>query len=186
MDSAREKSLLQIINLLSPVIALAIIAIPRADSTSVFSDTGTKILSPAAFTFAIWGPIFIFQGLFYFYQARDILKKPEAKIDMPYVHEVSVFFLLSWVSTAFWYVLWGSGYTWPGVAAMFLYLLTSLGAYLRLGINKRDRSIREHLFVTVGWSMLAGWITVAAIVNTSTALVLSGFDTAPLGEVGWT
>ncbi len=186
MEKENEKRLLQITNLLSPFIAGIIIAFSNVDSSTVFGDTTSKILSPAGFTFAIWGPIFIFQAMFYLYQARDLLKPPEERIEMPYVHEVSVFFLLTWISTSLWYVLWGSGFVWPGIAAMFAYLITSLCAYLRLGINKRERTLREHLFVTVAWSMLTGWITVAAIVNTSTGFVLSGFDTGVLGEVGWT
>jgi hypothetical protein len=104
---------------------------------------------------------------------------------MPYVHDVSVFFMLSWISTTIWYLLWGNGYVWPAVAAMYAYLLTSLGAYLRLGINKRERTLKEHLFVTVAWSMLMGWVTVAAIVNTTTGFVSLGFNPAPIGEAGW-
>lgn len=186
MNEIQEKNALQVVNLLTPFAAFILIFFSGVDATNVFESTTSKILSPAGFTFAIWGPIFLFQALFYFYQARDILKPSDEKISMPYVNEVSIFFLLSWLSTAAWYILWGGGYVWPGVAAMFAYLLTSLGAYLRLGINLRERSLREHIFVTVGWSMLCGWITVAAIVNTSTALVVSGFPTAPIGEVGWT
>jgi hypothetical protein len=186
MNKTMKKTALQVVNLLTPFVASVLIFFSGVDATNVFEDTTSKILSPAGFTFAIWGPIFLFQAFFYIYQARDILKPSDEKISMPYIHDVSIFFLLSWLSTAAWYILWGGGYVWPGVAAMFAYLLTSLGAYLRLGINLRKRTLREHIFVTVGWSMLCGWITVAAIVNTSTALVLSGFPTAPIGEVGWT
>jgi len=186
MDMDKQKRLLQVLNLLSPFIAGLIIIFSGVDSSAAFADSGDKILSPAGFTFAIWGPIFIFQGLFYFYQARDIFKPASERIDMPYVQEVGVFFMLSWVSTSLWLVLWGSGLVWPGIAAMFAYLVTSLGAYMRLGINKRKRTLREHIFVTVSWSMLCGWVTVAAIVNTTSGLVLSGFDTGVIGEVWWT
>lgn len=188
MDKASKKVVLQIGNILTPILCAVAIAISGLDfSSTVISDTGyPKILSPAAFTFAIWGPIFIFQFMFYFYQARDLFRPKENKIEMPYVHEVSIFFMLSWISTTAWYVLWGLGLVWPAVAAMFVYLLSSLGAYLRLGINLRARSLKEHLFVTVAWSLLAGWVTVAAIVNTSTGFVYSGFDTGLIGEIGWT
>lgn len=188
MDEASKKVVLQIGNILTPILCAVAITISGLDfNSTVISDTGyPKILSPAAFTFAIWGPIFIFQFMFYFYQARDLFRPKENKIEMPYVHEVSIFFILSWISTTAWYVLWGLGLVWPAVAAMFAYLLSSLGAYLRLGINLRARSLKEHLFVTVAWSLLAGWVTVAAIVNTSTGFVYSGFDTGPIGEIGWT
>ncbi|TFG07362.1 hypothetical protein EU522_00795 [Candidatus Thorarchaeota archaeon] len=187
MDDVSKKTLLQIGNLLTPILCGVVIALSGLDfSSTVISDAGyPKILNPAAFTFAIWGPIFIFQFMFYFYQARDIFRSRENKIEMPYVHEVSIFFMLSWISTSAWYVLWGLGLVWPAVGAMFAYLLSSLGAYLRLGINLRPRSLKEHLFVTVAWSLLAGWVTVAAIVNTTTGFVYSGFDSGPIGEDGW-
>ncbi|NHI83423.1 MAG: hypothetical protein EAX81_03885 [Candidatus Thorarchaeota archaeon] len=188
MDETSKKKILQIGNLLTPIFCALTIGLSGLDfSSTVISDSGyPKILSPAPFTFAVWGPIFLFQFMFYFYQARDLFKSRENKIEMPYVHEVSVFFILSWISTTVWYVLWVLGFVWPAIGAMFAYLLSSLGAYLGLGINLRARSLKEHLFVTVAWSLLAGWVTVAAIVNTTTGFVYSGFDPGVIGEAGWT
>ncbi|MBN2228103.1 MAG: hypothetical protein JW779_00820 [Candidatus Thorarchaeota archaeon] len=186
MDRDRQKLLLQIGNLITPIACFLVIGLSNLDFSTVFnSSTYPNLINPAPVTFAIWGPIFIFQGLFYVYQARDLFKSSENKIDMPYVHEVSVFFMLSWISTTLWYYLWASGFVWPAIAAMYAYLLTSLAGYFRLKINKRERPLREHLFVTVAWSMLAGWVTVAAIVNTTTGFVSIGFNPAPLGEAGW-
>jgi benzodiazapine receptor len=187
MDRAREKVLLQLGNLIIPILCFALIGLSNLDFSTVFNSSAyPNLLNPAPITFAIWGPIFIFQGLFYVYQARDLLKPSDNKIEMPYVREVSVFFMLSWISTTLWYALWASGFVWPAVAAMYAYLLTSLGAYFRLGINKRERPLREHLFVTVAWSMLCGWVTVATIVNTTTGFVSLGFNPAPIGDAGWT
>ncbi len=179
--------MLQIGNLATPfVCALLFLLSDVSFSDSVFSNTYPKLLSPAPFTFAIWGPIFIFQAAFYFYQARDILRPKTQRLEMPYVLEVGPFFILSWISTTVWYILWAAGLVWPAIAAMYAYLLTTLGAYLGLGINRRQRPLREHLFVTVGWSMLAGWVTAATFVNTTTGLVASGFDAGLIGEAGWT
>lgn len=186
VDKEKRKEILQIGNILTPILCSVFIGFSGLDFSTVFADSGyTSIINPAAWTFAIWGPIFIFQGLFYVYQARDLFKPESEKIDMPYVHEVSFFFMLSWISTTVWYLLWGFGLVLPAVVAMYAYLSTSLGAYLRLGINLRERSLREHIFVTVAWSMLTGWVTVAAIVNTTTGFMLAGFDPVPLGEAGW-
>ncbi len=186
MDLSRRKLLLQLGNVIVPIVCFVVIGLSNLDFSTVFSSSSyPNLINPAPITFAIWGPIFIFQGLFYFYQARDLFKSPETKIDMPYVHEVSVFFMLSWISTTIWYILWASGYVWPAIAAMYAYLLTSLAAYFRLGINKRERSLREHLFLTVAWSMLAGWVTVATVVNTTTGFVAIGFNPSPIGETGW-
>jgi hypothetical protein len=61
-----------------------------------------------------------------------------------------------------------------------------LTAYFRLGINLEERSRRERLYVTAGWSMYAGWITVAALVNATTGLAYSGFGNLPFTELQWT
>ncbi len=186
MEQARKKALLQIGNITTPIACILAIASLDLDFRTVFGDSPyPHLITPAPITFAIWGPIFIFQGLFYAYQSRDLFKSPEHKVDMPYVHEIGVFFMLSCISTTIWYVLWALGLVWPAIAAMYAYLLSSLGACLRLGINKRTRPVKEHVFVTVPFSMLAGWITVATVVNTTTGLVSLGLDPAPLGAVGW-
>ncbi|TFG29630.1 hypothetical protein EU527_15585 [Candidatus Thorarchaeota archaeon] len=186
MDKVREKTLLQVGNIVTPIVCFLIIGLSNLDFSTVFNSSAyPNLINPAPITFAIWGPIFIFQFLFYAYQSQDLFKAPENKIDMPYVHEVSVFFMLSWISTTVWYILWASRFVWPAIAAMYAYLLTSLAAYFRLEINKRERPLREHLFVTVAWSMLAGWVTVATIVNTTTGFVSIGFNPAPIGEAGW-
>lgn len=112
-------------------------------------ESATKLLTPAPITFAIWGPIFLLLGLFYFYQARDLLPGRE-DVEMPFIRQVSVFFLLSSVMSTVWFVTWASRLIWASVAAMFIYLITILAAYFRLGINLVERSRRERLFVTAG------------------------------------
>jgi hypothetical protein len=153
---------------------------------NVFVDESlAKLLSPAPVTFAIWGPIFVLMGLFYLYQARDLLPGRE-EAEMPFVHQVSVFFLLSSVMSTAWFVAWARRMIWVSVSAMILYLVAILAAYFRLGINTVARSGRERLFVTAGWSMYAGWVTVAALVNATTGLVYVGFDNLPFTELQWT
>jgi hypothetical protein len=190
MNMDERKRILQLGNLFVPILCIITTTILSSgvNAFNSFNDSSKypKLLSPAPFTFAIWGPIFVFIGLFYFYQARDIFKPIDKRIEMPYVHDVSVFFMLSTISTTSWYILWFKNLVWPSVIAMWAYFTFNLIAYMRLGINLRDRSLRDHLFITTGWSMLTAWVTVATIVNTTTGLVASGFNPAPLGEVGWT
>ena len=96
MEQEKKKALLQIGNLITPIACFVVIGFSNLDFSTVFNSSAyPNLINPAPITFAIWGPIFIFQGLFYFYQARDLLKSPENKIDMPFIHEVSIFFMLS-------------------------------------------------------------------------------------------
>jgi len=177
------------LNLLTPVIAGALPSMLLEGSGS-WEDTFIepsllKLLSPAPITFAIWGPIFILMAAFYVYQARDLLPG-RANVEMPYVTQVGVFFFLSSVLTSLWYVAWARRMIWASIAAMILYLASLLAAYFRLGINVVHRSRRERLLVTAGWSMYAGWVAVAALVNTTTGLVYYGFDALPFTELQWT
>jgi hypothetical protein len=189
VEKVQRRRILQIGNLLIPWIsslAILISSLGAGDYTDVFIDEDfPKLFSPAPITFAIWGPIFFFLALFYINQSRGILDKQE-RPDLEFVHEVSIFFILSTIATTAWYVLWAVRLVWPAAISMALYLVTILGAYLGLKINKKDRPLKEHLYATVGWSMYAGWITAATFVNVTTAVVASGFNPAPLGEANWT
>lgn len=180
--------MLQILNLLAPFIAGVVTMVFDSGGSweEVFVDESvTELLSPAGITFAIWGPIFFLLGLFYFYQARDLFPG-QKEVKMPFIHQVSVFFLLSTVMAAVWFVTWASRMIWGSVAAMILYLLTILAAYFRLDINLDRRTPRERLFVTAGWSMYAGWVTAATLVNTTTGLAYTGFENLPFTELQWT
>ncbi|MBD3157651.1 MAG: hypothetical protein GF309_02575 [Candidatus Lokiarchaeota archaeon] len=189
MERLQQKRVLQILNLLAPFIAGAIAMIFGGSSGNwedVFVDDSlTKLLSPAPITFAIWGPIFFLLGLFYFYQARDLIPGKK-EIEMPFIRQVSVFFLLSSVMATVWFVTWAAGMIWASVASMIVYLITILVAYFRLGVNLDERTRKERLFITSGWSMYAGWITVATLVNSTTGLVYTGFENLPFTELQWT
>lgn len=189
MHQVNTKRFLQILNLITPIIAGSLPLI-LLETTGSWEDTFIepslpKLLTPAPITFAIWGPIFILMAAFYVYQARDLLPGRE-KVEMPYVTQVSVLFFLSSVLTSLWYVAWARRMIWVSIAAMMLYLITLMAAYFRLGINTVHRSRRERLVVTAGWSMYTGWVTVAALVNTTTGLVYFGLDNLPFTELHWT
>ena len=189
LNKNMEKRILQILNLLAPFMAGAITLVIDNGSGSwedVFVDESlTKLFTPAPVTFTIWGPIFILVGLFYVYQARDLLPGRE-EIEMPFVHQVGLFFLFSTIMSTVWFVTWAKRMIWLSIASMIVYLFTILAAYFRLAINLLNRTRRERLFVTAGWSMYAGWVTVAALVNITTGLVFFGFDILPFTELQWT
>jgi len=183
------KRVLQALNLLAPFISWGIIQVFSLSTGSwedVFIEEDfTKLLTPAPITFAIWGPIFLLLGFFYIYQARDLLPGKE-EIEMPFIHQVSFFFLLSTIMATVWYVTWASRMIWISVASMYIYLGSILAAYFRLDINLENRPRRERLYVTAGWSMYAGWVTVATLVTTTTGLLYTGFENLPFTELQWT
>jgi hypothetical protein len=64
------------LNLLSPFASWAIIRfidIPGTWEDVFVEESINTLFTPSPITFAIWGPIFLLLGFFYFYQARDLL-----------------------------------------------------------------------------------------------------------------
>ncbi len=182
------KRFFQVLNLVTPLfVGLLISLLGRSGSwqDTFVEPSLPKLLTPAPITFAVWGPIFILMAGFLVYQGRDLLPGRD-KIEMPYVLDVNVFFFLSSVLTGLWYVAWSRRLIWTSIALMVLYYLSLLAGYFRLGINMVPLSRRERVFVTGGWSMYTGWITVATVVNTTTGLVYYGFDKLPFTELQWT
>ncbi|TFF96617.1 MAG: hypothetical protein EU547_06245 [Promethearchaeota archaeon] len=180
MRKSNKKLIYQIANILIPIlllIILSILSIGQGDYTDIFQSTGEKsLIDPAGFTFAIWGPIFIFLAIFLLYQARDLLKSSESKIEMPFIEEISVFFILSTIMAAGWYIFWIYQIIWLSTFSMILYLVSLLIGYIRLDINRKDRPLKEQIAVVIPWSMYTAWITAATIVSITTFLESINFN----------
>ena len=184
MPFPNKKVILQVGNLLAPVVIFAVaalITIGLGIPSQFFGvNTNKSLIDPANFTFAIWGPIFVFLFIYLFYQARDLFKSSENKIEMPYVEDISVFFILSTVMTASWYVFWTFGNILLSTLSMILYLVFLLIGYLRLDINKKVRSRNEIIALTIPWSIHSAWITAATIISVKTFLISLGFNSPSL------
>ncbi len=184
MKKNEKKLILQIANILIPILVFIIISLLsffQADFGQSFTSEATEsLIDPIGFAFAIWGPIFFFLAIFYFYQARDIFKSAENKIDMPYVHQVSVFFILSVIMPSLWYIFWSYQIIWLSTLFMILYLISLLIAYLRLNINLVERPKIEKIAIVIPWSMHTAWVTAATIISIKTFLMSINFNNPPL------
>jgi len=184
MNKNKKKLILQIANILTPILVFIVISLLsffQADFAQPFTSEATEsLIDPIGFAFAIWGPIFFFLAIFYFYQARDIFKSAENKIDMPYVHQVSVFFILSVIMPTLWYIFWAYQIIWLSTLFMILYLISLLMAYLRLNINLVERPKVEKIAIVVPWSMHTAWVTAATIISIKTFLMSINFNNPPL------
>ena len=60
-------------------------------------------------------------------------------------------------------------------------------AYLRLNINRVERSRKEYISLIIPWSMYAGWVTAATIVSITTFFESINFNKPPflLSDRGW-
>jgi len=146
--------------------------------TAQVSDENFTLITPAGYTFAIWGIIYTLLGLFVIYQALPSDKGETAE-------KVGWFFVLSCVANICWLFLWQFEYLAVSVVLMLLLFASLLTVYLRLGISKSSVSWRERIAVRAPFGVYFGWITIASIANVAAALVSVGWDGFGLGAETW-
>lgn len=138
--------------------------------TAAVSDKYPTLVTPAGFTFAIWGIIYVLLGAFVVYQA---LPKQRSS---GYTERISWLFVLSSIFNVAWIFVWQYEILAVSVALIVGLLLTLIAIYLRLNIGKTKVPIGERLAVHLPFSVYLGWISIATIANISLTLVAYGWD----------
>ena len=146
--------------------------------TAQVSDNNFTLITPAGYTFAIWGIIYTLLGFFVIYQA---LPSDKGKT----TEKVGWFFILSCIANICWLFLWQFEYLTVSVGLMFVLFASLLKAYLNLGISKSSISWGERIAVHAPFSVYFGWITIASIANVAAALVSVGWNGFGLSAETW-
>ncbi len=143
------------------------------------SDLYPTLITPAGFTFSIWGVIYTLLLVFTIYQ---ILPRNR---EQPFLHRISVLFALSGILNILWLFLWHYELITFSVVLMFALLSALISIYLRLDIGKDEASLWEKVCVHLPFSVYLGWITVASIANVAAALTAVGWDGGGIGQTTW-
>ena len=189
MIARTKKRLLQIGNILAVIITilintLAVILPLNGNTTQELSDNLPNLFVPAGITFSIWSIIYILWFIFAIYQARDLFKKEE--INMPFLQQISILFIVSSIANSTWIFLWHYEYVGLSLLVMIILLFSLLAIYNRLNIGRSIGSMAERLWVHVPFSVYLGWITVATIANITAFLVSVNWDGFGISELNWT
>jgi hypothetical protein len=187
-----KKTLFQVGNLIAVILTVIINGLANGIplnglNTGQISDAFPNLFVPAGITFSIWGVIYVLLFAFAFYQAKDLFKSE--KQDLPFVNQISYFFILSSIANISWIFFWhyfAFTATYLSLIAMLLILVTLLAMYLRLEIGKSEVSTKVKWLVHVPVSVYLGWITVATIANVTAVLVQAGWDGFGISEPMWT
>jgi len=146
------------------------------------SNSYRSLFTPAGYTFAIWGVIYLLLIGFVIYQSRSLFK--EVKND-DVVLKTGWWFVISCVFNSLWVFAWIYEYT--AVSCVFIFLL--LFSLLKIVVNNRmeldDEPLPIIAFVWWPFVIYSGWVTVASIANVSTYLVKIGWDGLGLSDVTW-
>lgn len=175
--------ILQILNFLAFVLVIVVNTLANTIpingiTTGEIADMYPNLFTPAGFTFAIWGVIYLGLALFALYQAGLL---PGVSNEQGVVRDIGWLFILSSLANVSWLLAWHYDMILLSVVFMLLLLISLIGIYLRL--RSRDMVSRaEHWLVHVPFSLYLGWISVATIANITVALVSvnwNGFGISP-------
>lgn len=151
------------------------IVLPFFSAVRSFSPGGAAeryglepLVLPAPWAFIIWAPIYLGLLALAVYQAL-----PEQEED-PQMKALRPWLALTGVLNASWLLSVARGHVWLPVVIIFAMLATALAMRYALGIGVRHEGAVRWLGLAV--SLYAGWLTVATVVNTSSAFLVSGWD----------
>lgn len=189
MIEQNRRKILQIFNIVAYFIMILLNAL---SGTGIFnnrtiggvSNKYPNLFTPAGITFSIWSIIYLFLLIYVFYQARDVFKAE--KEEMPFLEQISIFFILSCVFNSIWLVVWVYELVLLSIIIMILLLLTLIIIYIRLNIALGDLNKREKIILWTPFSLYLGWITVATIANTTVFLVSINWDGFGIAPLIWT
>ena len=143
------------------------------------SDMYPTLVTPAGFTFAIWGVIYTLLALFVVYQTL-----PKNR-DKPFLGQVGLLFGLSSVCNVCWLFLWHYDLITYSLVLMLGLLVSLILIYRRLNIGRAVVSLKEMAFVHLPFSVYLGWISIATIANVSVALTAVSWDGWGIPDATW-
>lgn len=147
------------------------------------SNDYKSVFTPAGYTFAIWGLIYLMLISFVIYQGRSLWVKVT---DDSFVEKIGIWFILSCLFNSLWVFAWIYEYT--GLSCILIFLL--LYAILRIVVNLNMEHNYERFpvmaFVWWPFAIYAGWVSVASIANVSSYLVKVDWNAFGLSENTWT
>lgn len=148
-------------------------------NTAFISDSNPTLITPAGFTFAIWGVIYILLGVFVVYQALPSQKGKE------YHKQISWLFILISLTNISWIFLWQYNLLILSLPVIVLLLIGLILIYTRLGIGKTQVPLKEKLAIHTPFSVYLGWITIATIANVAVAAVSVNWDGFGINPETW-
>ena len=188
MSKNQTRTLLIILNTVFLLAVLVVNFLANAlpiggNTTKEVSDALPNYFTPAPFTFAVWGMIYLLLLLFTVYQIWVLIgRKVEGA---GFLERIGPFFIISCLGDIGFIYAWHNmkpGLALIGSGIMFLSLA---GCYIRLGIGSEKTSPREWAAVRLPFSLYFGWSSVALIANITAALVGAGFTGGGIPEPVW-
>jgi xanthosine utilization system XapX-like protein len=156
----------------------------NGQDTAAISDKNVNLFTPAGYTFAIWGIIYLLLIGYTAYQIGWLGKLKRTKLKQDTIERITPYFIATSVLNSVWIFAWQYEVLWLSVGLIIgiLYSLVRIEEILK----DKDYTLAERMLVKNPFSIYFGWITVATIANICTWLVSIGFTGGGLSPVFWT
>ncbi len=188
LEQKGDYRLMQILNLAGFVLVVVInflanyLPINNLD-TGEISDMYPNLFTPAGFTFAIWGLIYLLLGIFAIYQARGLVGQPAEP--NPLVKRIGYLFFISCILNSAWIFAWHYLQIGLSLLIMVLLLINLLVLYYQIHSVENKKKQKGYLFIAPAFSIYVGWITIATVANVTAFLVGRDWGAWGLSEVFW-
>lgn len=148
------------------------------------SDTFNTRITPAGYAFSIWGVIYFLIAVFVIWAIL-----PGQKSNDLVDNAIGWRFLSSCLLNVVWIIVWTQAKEWTTwLASLILFGLLANLMWILIRCQswgcKRSTAV-EFLSIDITFSVYAGWVTAASIVNVAAALVGSGWTGSPWTGEGW-
>ncbi|GMN10391.1 tryptophan-rich sensory protein [Croceitalea sp. MTPC9] len=182
------KKTLAILNFTSIILVIAINYISqvlRLNDTTIGEISGRydNLFTPASYSFAIWGIIFlglIVYGIFQIHRAFFSTKESN------FIEKTRYWFIVANVLNSAWVFAFIYDYTGLSVLIMLVILFALIKIILNTNMELWDAPVEVIAFVWWPICIYSGWIAVATIANISAYLTKIGWDGSFLSQESWT
>ena len=152
-------------------------------TTGEVADSFPNLFAPAAFTFSIWGLIYLLLAGYTIYQLVYSHINRDAACEKLFA-KIGVYFSISSIANILWILSWH----YFAIASSMLLIIVILVCLIIINaeINITELSLSEKIFINLPFSVYFGWITVATIANATVLLTSYNWDGFGISEVTWT
>lgn len=174
-----RRVLILIAALVAVTVAYGQMAWSIGQTPAEFSADGDSTLRVAGFAFAIWGVIYAWLMVYAVYQAIP------STTENPTIRALGWPSLLAFAGIGLWIVASAADWEWGSVGIIVVSLLSLLIPLVARAPLLRAAPLKQRALVVWPLSLLAGWLTVASVVNLITVLTGQGLLPDVMGPKAW-
>ncbi|MGC8766584.1 MAG: hypothetical protein ACP5QP_02685 [Brevinematia bacterium] len=130
------------------------------------SDMFFSLITPAPFTFSIWGIIYLLLILFIIYQVVLFIKKESYPIE-----KTGIWYFITCILNISWIIAWSYIQIEISLALIILFFVSLIVIYNRLGIGKQSSSTLDKIFLNLPFSVYTAWLAIATTLNITILLI---------------